>query len=183
MFRLARTYTDPGLSANVQRGFPAPGDGAQLTGDQSQPTQKFTPKTAPKRPTKGVRSFLDIFTQRGFAEPQNPAEHYPAGTMNNVLIPDGLNHEILTPYFDRGAAAFVQNYGKVTVNPIGAGVQVMDRPMASYGVSAEYHNGSIWWTPQNIPTSIPGQSLTNPEDLSAALGPINVQAAVRFAGG
>ena len=182
MFKLAATYKDPDVGQNRQRGFPAPGEGQQTTGDPSQPRQEYVPPI-PVRPTKGVRSFLDaVFganAQRGFPEPQNALEAYPAGLMNNHVVTDGNPDVVYTPYYSRGAAAFVQNFGKVTVNPIGAGVFAADRPQASYGPAAEYHNGQIWWTPQNIPTSIPSQSLVNPEDLSAALGPINSQAAGR----
>lgn len=185
MFKLARTFDDPGQGGNAQRGFPAPGAGAQLTGDPSQPRQTVTIPT-PLRPTKGVRSFLDVVfganAQRGFPEPQNPLEAYPDGLMNNHIVTDGNPDVVYTPYYSRGAAAFVQNFGKVTSNPIGAGVFAADRPQASYGPAAEYHNGQIWWTPQNQPTSIPSQSLVNPEDLSAALGPLNSQAAIRNRG-
>lgn len=184
MFKLARTYNDPGQGQNAQRGFPAPGEGAQTTGEPSQPRVGDNSSVPlPVRGTKGVRSWLNSFlgdgAQRGFPTPQNELEAYPAGLMNNHLVMDGNPDAVWTPYYSRGAAAIVQNFGKVTVNPIGAGVFAESRPQASYGPAAEYHNGQIWWTPQNQPTSIPSQSLVSVDDLSAALGPVNVQAAIR----
>ena len=183
MFKLARTYNDPTQGGNAQRGFPAPGAGEQLTGDPSQPRNAPDVVPTPVRGTKGVRSWLNSFfgdgAQRGFPTPQNELEAYPYGSMNNHVVVDGNPDLVWTPYYSRGAAAIVQNFGKVTVNPIGAGVVALDRPQASYGPAAEYHNGQIWWTPQNQPTSIPSQSLVSVEDLSAALGPVNVQAAIR----
>jgi hypothetical protein len=185
MFKLARTFNDVDQGANSQRGFPAPGTGAQITGDPSQPRQSVTIPT-PIRPTKGKRSFFNVVfganAQRGMPEAQNPAQAYPDGLMYNHIVTDGNPDVVITPYYSRGAAAAVQNFGKVTVNPIGAGIFAEFRPQASYGVSSEYHNGQIWWTPQNIPTSIPTQSLTSVEDLSAALGPVLSQAAIRQRG-
>jgi hypothetical protein len=86
---------------------------------------------------------------------------------------------IETPYYDRGAEAFVPNSGRVLSNPIGAGIVALDRPQASYGPSAEYHNGQIFWRSQDIPTSVDLQSLSDPEDLADLLGPLNIQAVVR----
>jgi hypothetical protein len=86
------------------------------------------------------------------------------------------------PDFSKGTARDVPNFGKVLVNPIGAGVPVMHRTQASYGQAAEYHNGVIWWTPQSIPTSVRLQGLTNPRALEAILGPLYVQAAIRVNG-
>jgi hypothetical protein len=102
--------------------------------------------------------------------------------MPNLVPAYGQNVEVYTPYFSRGAAAYVQNYGKVLTNPIGAGVVARYRPQASYGGAAQYRNGAIYWTSQAIPTSVNLQGLTRPQDLAAVLGPINVQAALRTTG-
>jgi len=87
-----------------------------------------------------------------------------------------------TPYYDRGAAAVVQNYGKVLENPIGAGIVALSRPQASYGGAAQYDYGALWWTSQAIPTSINLQGLTDPEALNEILGSVAVQAVVRTTG-
>jgi hypothetical protein len=113
----------------------------------------------------------------------NTAQHRPAGSMPNHPIVQALPWTTTTPYYDRGAAAVVQNFGKVLTNPIGAGIVALNRPQASYGRASEYHYGSLWWTSQNIPTSVDLTSLVSADDLSAALGPLNVQAAVRTTGG
>jgi hypothetical protein len=187
MFKLALTYYGPAQGGNVQRGFPAPGAFAQTTGGPSQPTRNEQVRETPVRPSKGIRSFFDSFlggnAQRGMPEPQNTAQHRPAGSMPNHPIVQALPWTTTTPYYDRGAAAVVQNFGKVLTNPIGAGIVALNRPQASYGRASEYHYGSLWWTSQNIPTSVDLTSLVSADDLSAALGPLNVQAAVRTTGG
>ena len=182
VFKLARTYDDPSQGSNAQRGFPAPGAGAQRTGSDPLTMNAATAPT-PVRQAKGRRSFwkpaAPSNAQRGMPEAENPDQARPAGSMPNIPATGGLPLEVYTPYFSRGAGAYVENYGKVLVNPIGAGVQVLDRPQASYGPSSEYYNGVIWWTSQAIPTSIPMSSLTSPEELAALLGAMNVQAAMR----
>jgi hypothetical protein len=89
--------------------------------------------------------------------------------------------EVWTPYYDRGAAAYVQNYGKLLTNPIGAGIAVQHRGAASYGAAGQYINGAIWWTSQAVPTSVGLQGLSSPEVLAALLGRMSVQAVVREA--
>jgi hypothetical protein len=81
-----------------------------------------------------------------------------------------------TRYYDRGADAYVPNFGYVTTNPIGAGIVTTSRPQASYGPSGQYINGAIWWTNQIIPTSVGLRGLTNPQTLEAILGTFNVEA-------
>jgi hypothetical protein len=186
MFKLALTYMGPTKGANAQRGFPAPGAFQQTTGGPSQPTRNEQVQETPLRPTKGVRSFFNSFlggnAQRGMPDAQNAAQHRPIGSMPNHPIVQGRAWTTTTPYYDRGAAAVVQNFGKLLTNPIGAGVVVLNRPQASYGRSSEYHYGALWWTSQNIPTSIDLSSLVSTDDLSAALGPDNAPAAIRARG-
>lgn len=182
VFKLALSFDQPAQGANPQRGFPAPGTGAQTSGPPSQARQPdILPR--PQRPTKGIRSWFQPATpaseQRGFPEAGNAGQQRPAGSMPNTPPVYGQNIEVYTPYYSRGAAAYVQNYGKVLTNPIGAGIVALNRPQASYGQSSEYHNGAIWWTNQTIPTSIGMQGLANPDVLAALLGMVNVQAVVR----
>jgi hypothetical protein len=184
VFKLALTYKDPSQGANVQRGFPAPGSGAQLSGPPSQARQPdIVPR--PNRPTKGIRSWFMPSSpsgeQRGMAPAGTAAQMRPNGSMPNVPPIYGQNIPVYTPYYSRGAAAFVQNYGKVLTNPIGAGIVANNRPQASYGPSSEYHNGMIFWTSQAVPTSVGMNGLTSPQVLAALLGRMNVQAAVRVA--
>lgn len=184
VFKLALSFQQPSQPTNVQRGFPAPGTGAQLTGD---PSTFRSPEILPRptRPTKGIRSWLrssaPASEQRGMPAPGGVLQERPAGSMPNVPPIYGNNIPVYTPYYSRGAAAYVQNYGKVLTNPIGAGIVANNRPQASYGPSAEYHNGAIWWTSQAVPTSVGMQGLTSPQVLAALLGRMNVQAAVRVA--
>jgi len=182
VFKLALTYQDASAPANAQRGFPAPGTGAQTSGPPSQARQPFI-DPSPVRPTKGLLSWLFPSSpsgeQRGMAPAASPAQMRPAGSMPNEPPIYGGSIEVYTPYYSRGADAYVQNYGKVLTNPIGAGIVALQRPQASYGQASEYHNGAIWWTNQTIPTSVGMQGLTSPEVMEALLGMVNVQAAVR----
>lgn len=184
VFALARTFHQPAAGAGPQRGFPSPGSGAQTSGD-------FTPaprdgQWSPERPTQGRRTFWGasqpVGGQQGFPAANSTEQRRPAGSMPNIVQPDGLNHAVYTPYYSRGAAAYVQNYGKVLTNPIGAGVVAKYRPQASYGSSGQYVNGEIFWTSQAIPTTVNLQGLTDPAALAAVLGPIRVQAVVRTTG-
>jgi hypothetical protein len=95
------------------------------------------------------------------------------------FYPDGRPHYVRGPDFSKGTARDVPNFGKVLTNPIGAGVVALHRPQASYGQAAQYYAGTIWWTPQAIPTSVNLSGLTSPDALAAILGPLYVQAAVR----
>jgi len=184
VFRVADTFKNPASGANAQRGFPAPGSGAQISGDPITGSS-YVPQV-PTRPIKGRRSWFDIYTgsnpQRGFPSPENEDQKRPKGLMNNIPAVGGLPLEVYTPYYSRGAAAFVENYGKTLVNPIGNGVQVNHRPQASYGGAGQYFNGAIWWTNQVIPTSIPMQGLNSPDELAAILSGLEVQGVVRTTG-
>lgn len=139
----------------------------------------------PERPTKGRRSWLrgtPQSFQRGGPEPQNNLQARPPGSMPNKPPIYGGNIPVYTPYYSRGAAAFVQNFGKVLYNPIGAGIPVGYRTQAQYARPGQYINGSIWWTSQDIPTSITPQSLTDPQELADILDPLTVYAVARVNG-
>jgi hypothetical protein len=181
VFKLARTYSDPETS---QQGFPSPGDGAQTTGVGT-PPPAYVPRI-PERPTKGYASWLSPASPqdaaRGFPTPDDPNQHRPPGIMNAIAQMFGGVFQKETPYYDRGAAAFVPNFGKVLYNPIGAGIPVAYRPQASYGGAAQYANGALWWTSQVIPTSINLQGLTTPDELNDILNSVEIQAVVRTTG-
>lgn len=180
VFQLARTYDDPGVAQNAQRGFPAPGAGEQTTGPYS--PQPLPTQQKPLRPTKGRASLFmrrNAGQQRGFAEPLSAEEMRPLGSMPNNPPVYGRNIEVYTEPYSRGAAAYVQNYGKVLYNPIGAGIVALNRPQASYGPAAQYFDKAIWWTSQAIPTSVNLQGLTSPQVLADMLSSVEVQAVVR----
>jgi hypothetical protein len=186
VFKLAGTFANPVQGANAQRGFPAPGTGAQTTG----PGQRGQGAVAwsPLVPIKGKRSWGMGPSnpvgdqQRGFPAPLSKGQQRPGGRMPNQPIAYGLANPVRGPVWDHGAADWVQNFGKVLSNPIGAGIAVNYRPQSSYGGAAQYVNGALWWSSQTIPTSIPTQSLTDPATLAALLGTVNVQAVVRTTG-
>lgn len=118
--------------------------------------------------------------QRGFPTPQNAAQRRPPPWRNDVA-PWGGVIQLLTRRFDRGAAAYAPNFGRINNNPIGAGIVAPNMPHASYGMSARYVNHTIFWVSQSIPTSVPMSGLQGPDQMAALLGTVNVQAAVRTA--
>jgi len=178
VFKLAYTFTDPGSS---QTGQPPIGSGAQIVADASQP-----PKLVPwnnSRPTKGFFSFLfperGANAQRGMPSPLAVNQRRPPGSMPQKPPVFGGVYQHYTPYYDRGAAAYVPNFGRVLYNPIGAGIVALNRPRAYYAQPGQYANGAIWWTSQAIPTSINSQSLVTPQELSALLSGLQIEAVVR----
>lgn len=69
-------------------------------------------------------------------------------------------------------------FGQLSYNPIGAGVVATARPQASYGPAGQYEAGTIFWTAQDIPTSIALAGVLSPDQLNALLAN-NVKAAYR----
>lgn len=183
VFQPARTFAQPGQGQGPARGFPHPGAGRQTTGQPSPWPGDTTPREA-VRPTKGRRTWFGAAWegQRGYGAPEDDSQRRPAGTWGNDVPAHGGAIMVWTPYYDRGAAAYVPNFGKVLTNPIGAGIVALQRPQASYGESAQYLNGAIWWTSQAIPTSVYLDPLTSPDVLAALLGQVQVQAVVRTTG-
>jgi hypothetical protein len=185
MWRLSNTWQKPTSQASMQRGFPAPGAGDQYSGaGPGHGAGRHTPRE-PLHPTKGSRTFFQPLgrgQQQGFPPPEEGAQRRPPGSMPNRPPVYGRAIEVWTPYFSRGAGAYVENFGRPLVNPIGAGIVVGHRPRPSYGPSGQYVNGAIFWTSQVIPTSIPLIGLTSPETLEAIVGGLNVQAMVRTTG-
>lgn len=180
MFKLATTFSKPSSS---QSGMPPIGAGAQTSGPAT-PQTRGTPWFS-GRPTQGIRSWfapsMSRSAQRGTPAPENPGQRRPDGSMPNVPPIFGGVAYVETPYYSRGAAAYVPNTGKVLTNPIGGGVVALHRPQASYGPAAQYADGAIWWSSQVIPTSIDLQGLTDPAALAAILDPLQIQAVVRVA--
>jgi hypothetical protein len=185
MWKLANTWANPTSGSSMQRGYPAPGSGAQYSGAGPGHAPDHVVRE-PVRPSGGTRTFFQPAGprggQQGFPPPEAPAQQRPPGSMPNRPPVYGLPIPVWTPYFSRGAAAFVQNFGKVLTNPIGGGVVACCRPQASYGESGQYAAGAIWWTPQVIPTSVPLIGLNDPAALEAIVGSLNVQAMVRTTG-
>ena len=203
-YKPQRTWDTP--ASNNQAGQPSPGDGAQTMGYGLNSTfngsgytsttappvsQDFLPtvQREPVRPTKGKRSWLKPASprggQQGMAPPLDDSQRRPTSGPNSMYNDPpqyGGNIAVYTPYYSRGAAAYVQNFGKILYNPIGAGVVALNRPQASYGPSGQFIDGEIFWTSQVIPTTITPQSLTDPEQLADILDPLTVYAVARVNG-
>jgi hypothetical protein len=187
VFKLSNTWRNP--AGGGQSGFPAPGSGGQTTGAPLVPRHEGAVEWTPEEPTKGRRTFLGaraptrgVTGQQGFPPVEDAAQARPPGSMPNVPPIHGEAIMVWTPYYDRGAAAYVPNYGKLLVNPIGAGIVALSRPQATYGRAAQYLNGALWWTSQDIPTSVNLQGLTDPYALAAILDDIEIEAVVRTTG-
>lgn len=190
-FKPRNTFVNATSNAAVNAGQPSPGSGAQYLPTTSPPPQAFdfTGPREPQHPTRGRRTWLRASSprggQQGMAPPLDDLQMRPSTgpfAMDNVPPVSGLPIPVTTPEYSRGAARTVQNYGKVLYNPIGAGIPVPDRPQASYGPSGQYIEGSIFWTSQVIPTSIPPTALTSPQELADLLDPLTVYAAARVNG-
>ena len=190
-FKPQNTFAKPTGNAAVNAGQPAPGTGAQWTPTTSPPPQVFDDHRprVPLHPTRGKRTWLTPSSprggQQGMASPLDDAQRRPSGgpfAMTAIPPVSGLPIPVTTPYYSRGAAATVQNFGKVLYNPIGAGIPVPNRTQPSYGPSGQYIEGSIWWTSQVIPTSIPTAALTSPQELADLLDPLTVYAVARVNG-
>lgn len=69
-------------------------------------------------------------------------------------------------------------FGQLGSNPIGAGVVATARPQASYGPAGQYEAGTIFWTAQDIPTSVTLNGLLSPQQMAELLAG-NVKAAYR----
>lgn len=146
----------------------------------------FAPRT---KSSPGLATWNDPmaqgYSQRGFPQPlarnQTRAAAGQPFTPQGIY-PNGLSRDVVTPYFSRGAAATVQNYGKVLYNPIGAGVVVRGRIKPQNSKPGQYEAGAIFWTAQDTPTSVKLTGLQNPAALAAVLGSNYVQAAVRTTG-
>lgn len=185
VFKLSRTFASPSTS---QSGFPSPGAGAQQSGPVAQRQHPDVPwVTAALAQRQGTRTFLRPVTvaanaQRGYGSPLSKSQQRPPGSMPNVPPIWGGVYQRYTPYYDRGAAAYVPNFGKLLTNPIGAGHVVRYRPQASYGSAGQYENGAIWWTSQVVPTSINLQGLTDPQELAAIFDNVTIQGVVRTTG-
>lgn len=182
VFQLARTFSNP---SDSQSGFATPGAGAQRAGKGKPPAVEAVGRN-PVRPIQGLFSWLfpsaPQDAQRGFPAPEAPEQARPRGSMPNGQTPFGGVYQHETPYYSRGAAAFVPNFGLVLTNPIGAGVQALYRPQASYGPAAQYDNGAIWWTSQAIPTSVNLQGLQDPAALEAILSDFHVYGEIQTTG-
>ena len=179
VFKLSNTYQNPLQDAGLQRGFPAPGSGAQDTGapsatDEGDAGAKWYPLAWVKGIAAWLKPQLPAGEQRGFPVPLAPLQSRPPGSMPNVPPIFGGHRDTVTPFYDRGAAAVVPYFGRVLTNPIGAGRVALSRPQASYGGSPQYDNGAIWWVSQAIPTSLSLSGLTSAEELNALLGNMQV---------
>lgn len=184
VFKVKGTFDNPTQGANRQRGYPEAGAGAQTIGPYEAPPERVP--VSPMQPIKGLFSWLfptrNADVQRGYPSPDEANQRRPRGSMPNEPIAFGGVYQNETPYYDRGAAGFVPNFGKVTTNPIGAGIYAPYRPQPSYGSSGQYADGAIWWTSQMIPTTVNLQGLTTPEELAGLLDGLEIQAVVRTTG-
>lgn len=183
-----------GIGAPAQRGMPAPFGPAMQTGPD---VAGISPFLAPA----GITSFAAVkpampwtqwFTrsyynhQRGMPAPYSADEHRPSETVAHIT-PFGVPLYKLTRRFDRGSAAFAFDSGRVTYNPIGAGlVFTRQLPIFSRLIGIVVPGQGLFWS-TNIPTiGVPGPQLGpiyNPQVLQQLLGGTVGAAVVRQASG
>lgn len=137
------------------------------------------------RPTKGFRSWFRPTAPedaaRGFPTPEDASQRRPKGS-TVPQAPFGGVRYVEGPHYSAGANQYVPNMGRVLSNPIGAGVVANHRPRATYGSAGEYFDSQIFWTTKAMPVSINPQGLVDPEELSALLSQVQIQAVVRTTG-
>lgn len=113
--------------------------------------------------------------QRGEPAPLGPADLRPPENFQFFGMPGGIPAYRYTRRYDRGAAAFSFNEGKILSNPIGAGIVPMYRQHVHptyIGEVLPYGYG-IYWRSQAIAAGQSGPTLSNlltPRDIYALMG-------------
>ena len=178
VFRLSNTWNNPASPQSLQRGGPAPGQGNQTTG---QWTGRTPPSPAPELQPVGTDSYLQITpasAQRGFDDPMSYLQYT---TRNEQPVPQPFPVLYPTWWPDRGAAGVAPDFGQVTSNPVGAGVQVSAPfDVHARGPAGQYFTDTIFWTNQVIPTSTHMQGLATPEEINALVSGLVVYGATPY---
>jgi hypothetical protein len=85
-----------------------------------------------------------------------------------TVIGQGVPFYLTSTPYSRGAGAHAPQFGKLTYNPIGAGVASSWRLPTIAGPGARYAFSAIWFDVQDIPTSM-GFSQSVPQETVDAL--------------
>lgn len=184
MFKIVNTFKNAVTPQNQQRGFPAPGTGAQ----QTNPARKAPgevpwldmvgeagmdtwPSTAAY--TYGNPGF-PVDAQRGQPIANAPGIHRPPGSVVNGRM-DGTTRYRETPNFSRGMQRFAVNTPILiqNANP-GDWVPHKPRVVPNYPLG-QYINNTIFFANQVIPTSITLSGLQTQKSVAALLSTFEVE--------
>ncbi len=178
MFKPASTWNNPASPQSLQRGQPAVGQGAQTTGRW---TGRTPPPPAPELQPAGTDTWTTLTsasTQRGYEAPFDPGQQT---TRSAQPFPQPLPVLYNAPWPDRGADNFSPDFGQVTSNPIGGGVQVSNPfDVHARGPAGQYFTDTIFWTSQVIPTSLDLQGLATPAEINAMVANLHVFGATPY---
>jgi hypothetical protein len=179
MFKLRNTFKNATSPQNQQRGQPAPGEGAQQTGNaRKQPTETMWNARIPYEGrdtwqeqlayTYGNPEF-PVDAQRGQPAATAPNQAYPAGALKPGPKMDGTQYYRVTRQFSRGAQRSAP-ITPIVFTPANPGDYVPHKPsiVPRYPLG-QYINNTIFWANQVIPTSIPLAGLQTEKSLDAML--------------
>lgn len=176
MFKIVNTFKNPSQPANAQRGFPAPGTGAQQTN-----AARHKPNEVPWYTAIGYQGedtwltpSTPVDAQRGQPAATAPAQRRPAGSVRSAPM-DGRTSYRETREFSRG----MQRYAPITpilvqdANP-GSLVPHKPRVVPNYPLG-QYINNTIFFANQVIPTTIPLSGLQTQRSIAALLSTFVVE--------
>lgn len=183
MFKIVNTFKNAASPQNQQRGFPAPGTGAQQTNDARKRPQE-TPWYA-ATPLQGTDAWdgtgyeygspqFPVDAQRGQPVANSPGIRRPAGSVVSAPM-DGTTRYRETRNFSRG----MQRYAVDTpilvqdANP-GSIVPHKPRVVPNYPLG-QYINNTIFFANQVIPTTIPLAGLQTQKAVAALLSTFDVE--------
>ena len=165
------------LGAPAQRGMPAPLAPWQAQGPGAVGVGPVNP--APKPPPSPVKYTLPrqwfgspASKQRGEPVPFAPADHRPLSNVEH-RVPYGLAVYQRLRRYDWGAEGFSYDGGRLTYNPIGAGVVALHRIKPFSSAIAQVVPGQgIFWNSQTIANFAGPElgTLYDPQTLYALLG-------------
>ena len=178
MFKIVNTFKNVAGAQNQQRGFPAPGTGAQQTNPARRDPGE-TPwfadiayegsDTWPSNPNYGYGNpAFPVDAQRGQPPGEGPGQSRPPGSVVRAQ-PDGRTTYRETPNFSRGMQRFAVTTGILmqNANP-GDIVPHKPRVVPNYPLG-QYINNTIFFANQVIPTTIPLAGLQTQKALAALL--------------
>jgi hypothetical protein len=184
MFKLLNTFTNVASPTNAQRGQPAPGSGAQQTGNYRKPPREDEWRT--RIPYEGTNTWFEepditygnpqfpVDAQRGQPAATAPNQQYPRGALGPKPRMDGTTYYRVTRPFSRGA----QREAPITpiiFTPANPGDLVPFKPsvVPRYPLG-QYINNTIFWANQVIPTSIPLSGLQTEKAIQSILSTFEV---------
>lgn len=183
MFKIVNTFKQPSQATNAQRGFPAPGAGAQQTNSARKQPGDVAWYTA--TPLQGYDTWADpevtynnpgfpVDAQRGQPVANAPGIARPPGSVRSAPM-DGTTRYRETPNFSRGMQRYAVNT-PILVQDANPGTLVPHKPsvVPRYPLG-QYINNTIFFANQVIPTTIPLSGLQTQKAVAALLSTFDVE--------